>query len=161
MDRGRDAVAFGVGLAELLQPVLAAGGLGDDGPVGADHDKAGRVRGVGELNTRDEKARADAFCEMRGQAPHEHDLVSRESRPGAAVQTHTAPGDAADTQYRPQLVAEPHRPRDLAVARAGVHVAAGGFGQSSHTDGIGRERRPLVHVVVEELVVDEERNGLR
>jgi hypothetical protein len=71
------------------------------------------------------------------------------------VQADVAPAGAADPEHRSQLVAETERAEDVAVAGACLHVASGRLEERAHARSLPRERRPLVHVVAEELVPDE------
>ena len=55
-------------------------------------------------------------------------------------------------------IAETKRSKELSVAWTRVRIASGRLDERPHADAVSSERRPLVDVVVDELVVDEIRN---
>ena len=79
---------------------------------------------------------AQGMRDVRGEAAEQVGLGGGEAeRAVLAVQAQVAPAVAADDQGGAQLVAEPDRAHDVAVARARHPVAAGGGVQRPHVPG--------------------------
>src|SRR5215211_7612273 len=97
---------------------------------------------------------------MRCQPMYVVDLLPREGSGRLAVQADVAPAGAADPEDRSQLVPETERPKDVAVTAACLHVASRRLGERANSQALPRQIRPLVHVLVEELVLDEVGNRL-
>ena len=139
---------------------LARLGGGEERPVWRHHDQPRRVRDIGELGCRDQQACPDPFREMWRQPVDVVDLPPGERSTRLAVEADVAPAGAADAQHRPQLVAEAEWLEDVAVAGARLQLTVSRLGEGAHAQTLPRERRPLVHVLIEELVLDEVWNRL-
>jgi hypothetical protein len=138
-----------------------AGGRRDEGAIRRHQDEPPGIRDRRVLDTRSEEACADPLRQMRSQPPHEARLLSRERSAHPPVQADETTTGAAHPEDGAQLVAETERPEDVAVARARVDVTPRRFDVGAHVAyWISRQRRPLVDVVVEELVVDELRESV-
>src|ERR1019366_2836923 len=121
-------------------------------------DEPGFAHKRGDVDARDEMAGANPFPDMGGDPLDEEDLLSGKRSTGRAMNTQVAPAHAAAPKHRPQLVAETERPEDVPVAWTRVWIAGGRFDERPHADAVPSERRPLVDVIVDELVVNEVRN---
>jgi hypothetical protein len=90
--------------------------------------------------------------QVAGQRRHELDLGGRERRAFvAALQRQRAPGGRVAHQHGAQLVAEPVRPAELAMANAAVEVAVRGLAQARGPLPGGDEILERVHVAGLEL----------
>src|ERR1019366_7280422 len=121
-------------------------------------DEPGFAHKRGDVDARDEMAGANPFPDMGGDPLDEEDLLSGKRSTDLAMNAHVAPAHAAAPKHCPQLVAETKRPEDVPVAWTRVWIAGGRFDERPHADAVPSERRPLVHVVVDELVGNEIRN---
>ena len=96
--------------------------------------------------------------DVRGDAADHVGLGGAEAeRAVLAVQAEVAPAVAADDQRGAQLVAEPGRSHDVAVARARAPRAAGGGVQRPDVPGRPHQLGERVDVVPAQLVVEEQR----
>ena len=101
---------------------------------------------------------AQGVRDVRGEAADQVGLGGGEAeRAVLAVQAQVAPAVAADDQRGAQLVAEPDRAHDVAVARARAPRAAGGGVQRPHVPGRAHQLGEGVDVVPAQLVVEEQR----
>src|SRR3979411_3209020 len=92
---------------------------------------------------------------MWGDSADERFLLSREDGSSPPVEAHECPNATPRPEHRAQLVLEPQRLKDVAVAMATPKVAIGRPSQRSHSGPFTGQLRPLVHVVAQELVLDE------
>ena len=160
LDLAGQAGASRVGVAELVQPAFAGRGRRGERTVLGEHHESRGDGGIGQLDLGDQQARPNRLGQVRSQAADVALLFAREHGARLPVQTDIAPADAAHAQHRAQLVGETQRGEDVAMAGAGLHLAARRLGEGSHTEGIAGQRGPFVDVVLAELVLDEVRDGL-
>ena len=100
---------------------------------------------------------AQGVRDVRGDPADDLGLGGGEAeRAVLAVQAQVAPAVAADDQRGAQLVAEPDRTHDVAVARARAPRAAGGGVQRPDVPGRAHQLGERVDVVPAQLVVEEQ-----
>jgi hypothetical protein len=115
-------------------------------------------RGASGAATVQQDGLAQRMRDLWGEAAEQVGLRVGEAEPAVnAVQAQVAPAVAAVDEGRAQLVAEPGRSHDVAVARAGHPRAAGGGVQRPHVPRGAHELGERVDVPAAELVVQEHR----
>ena len=146
--------------AQFLEPPLRGRVHPGDGPAVGEQDQTGTVRRVFQLTGLPEQAHAHSLGDVRGEPPDEPHLLGGKPRPGRfPVQAEVAPADPPYPQHPPELVLQAERREYVPVTVAARGTALGGLHEGPHPRGIPGQVRPLVDVIVQELVLDEIRAG--
>jgi len=84
-------------------------------------------------------------------------FLGREDGSSFAVEAHESPHRTTCPEHGSQLVGEPQWFEDVSIPRTACELSIGRRNQSSHPGSIAGQLRPLIHVISQELVLDEVR----
>ena len=123
--------AIGCRVAQLVEPDIRRPVAADERAVIREQDETRCVRALHD-RVPHEQAEPDPLRQVRGDASDEPGLRRREAVRPLTVEAHVAPARPAGAQRDAQLVGQPERPEDVAVARAPLEISSGRLDQRAH-----------------------------